>query len=531
MAAPLRVCFAFESMAYTPICNGNFTIPYSNPPVVIESESACPDRDYCGYDPALWDAISKHADLQEGRDWVRVCAGSEAFSYVLEDLAEYENIHVRRNASDMTTEPEDRGAFRAAGACDLFASGLGSTEERATLLGLQFTSPIMQAPMSALIHAPVESRGMWEFFKPLTLELWCTMLMTVVVVPIAVVGMELILSDTRYRHERWRWRGRMSMVHAFGQGVWESAGHFIHTHHFPARTLPGRVLVATYAFVTLVFTNTYLANLAAWTTADRIQNSIDSFDDLLGQPVATITAFQTSVEDVLGLEAVPLSVPRGMTWDVAVEQWLKADAFPAVVFYQHSLQFVLARDTTRSLRMLDDRARVLDTVFAFRRTYNNETVKRAVRESFLYMLESGRLSDLQDEFVPDVPEALALETAPLVPVPLFPLMGVWVIDGAALAVAAILVCIRARRVRTRPFDKSSRNVIMRAKTCRQELLDPLSRACHGPSMKRRRILQSLNTGERQTVRSLLSDCTLMLHDVRKCLEDTRDHITGDVHET
>lgn len=527
MWAPLRVCFAFESMAYTPVCSANFTVPYSDPPVKLESISNCPGRDYCGYDPDLWGAIADRSGLQEGRDWVRVCAGSSAYSYVLEDMAEYESIHIKRNDSDSSTAIGERGEFRPAGACDVFASGMAATEERGGLLGLQFTRPILRSPMAALVHAPIDKRGMWEFLRPLTPELWTTMLATVLLVPVAVVSMELILSDSRYRFERWRWRGRMSTLHALGQGIWESAGHFIHTHHFPARTLPGRVIVAMYAFMTLVFANTYMANLAAWTTADRIQSMENSFSDLSGKPVVSFTAFQQAIEDTLGISTMGMDTPTGTFWADAVAKQLSSGAIAAVVFYEQSLHYVISSHTTDSLRMLDERVRILDTVFAFRRTYSNTTVIQAVNNAMLQLQESGAMSTLQEKYIPI--EANTGEESPteLIPVPLFPLSGLWVINAMAVLVAVALACARIYAARLRPNNRSSRGLMVRSQMLRKGMHQLASSFVPCAPTHLQQLVQDTHS----VVSAQVSDCLLMLQDTRRTLESMRGALVGDELET
>ena len=63
------------------------------------------------------------------------------------------------------------------------------------------------------------------------------------------------------RHNYGSAAGRVHVRRALGEGLWESVGHVVHINHMHVRAASARILVAAYAFVVLVWSSTYLANL------------------------------------------------------------------------------------------------------------------------------------------------------------------------------------------------------------------------------------------------------------------------------
>lgn len=444
-----------------------------------------------------------------GRDWTRICTDISGFVSALEDMSEYDTIHIARNDTDVTTTVDSRGGYRAAQVCDVLASGTAVTQERIELLGLKFTRPTMRSPLTAIVNAPVDKRGIWEFFRPLTWQLWVAMLATVLLIPPAVVCMEYFLTDNnKYRYERWRWRGRRRILFMLGEGVWESVGHFLGTHHFPAQTAPARLLVAAYAFAVLVFSSTYLANLAAWTTRDRL-TSVTGFNDLQGQTIGVFPAFQTIVQQTLRLKPTIISTEDGAYWADSVRDGLTKDNFFSVVFYEHALKMIAMESP--EFRLIDQRAKVLDIAYPFRRTYPYDGVRVEVDRAIVAMLESGRLTTLQQKFsfsasggdeLEGPGDSVIMYSEGTTRVPFFPLAGLWIIYGATLVLAFSLASIRVVLAYRCSIKHDAHSISMRV----QDYTGILRRS------------RPTQTVKMAAMASVLSDCKLRLGDMRRELE-------------
>jgi Ligand-gated ion channel len=67
--------------------------------------------------------------------------------------------------------------------------------------------------------------------------------------------------------------------------------------------LQSRIIVAGYAFLVLIISSTYLANLAAFLTVDQIDSTISTITDLWGQPVATLPPYAARLEQAYRINA------------------------------------------------------------------------------------------------------------------------------------------------------------------------------------------------------------------------------------
>lgn len=70
---------------------------------------------------------------------------------------------------------------------------------------------------------------------------------------------------------------------------------------------PSRTVVTAYAFTVIVFSNTYLANLAAFLTVDRLNIRINSFRDLWAKTVGTYPVYIDILDAKYRL--TPVSIP------------------------------------------------------------------------------------------------------------------------------------------------------------------------------------------------------------------------------
>jgi hypothetical protein len=66
---------------------------------------------------------------------------------------------------------------------------------------------------------------------------------------------------------------------------------------FTVYAFPSRIVVAAYALVVLIVSNTYLANLAAFLTADQLESKIKDVRDLWGKSVATFPTYSVRLQD------------------------------------------------------------------------------------------------------------------------------------------------------------------------------------------------------------------------------------------
>ena len=116
--------------------------------------------------------IAEDFGLQEGRDYVHVCLGTE-FAHLVDNL---------RNDTLPAGVPR----------CDVGASIVTATSERRDA-GVEFSSATYRNKLAVMVHGTVEGGGLFGFFKPLHTSVWLAVLGTILVVPFFVWLCEYVL--------------------------------------------------------------------------------------------------------------------------------------------------------------------------------------------------------------------------------------------------------------------------------------------------------------------------------------------------
>ena len=81
--------------------------------------------------------------------------------------------------------------------------------------------------------------------------------------------------------------------------VWHSVCHTLSIDVFRVRSFPARIVTVAYAFLVLILTHTYTANLAAFLTVTTLDHSIRSIGDLKGRAVATVPTYADRISQNL----------------------------------------------------------------------------------------------------------------------------------------------------------------------------------------------------------------------------------------
>eukprot|EP00892_Ulva_mutabilis_P009355 jgi/Ulvmu1/6792/UM030_0130.1 len=346
--------------------------------------------------------------LVESRDFVRVCLGEGGFKYMIEALA---------------------GESSEFGDCDLGVSSITASTEREQR-GIRFSRATHRSALAILVHAPLQKRGMWAFFEPLHFHVWMALLVTIVVTPLFVFFSEAVFSKwTAYMHGE-----KLDIVSGLRECLWHSISHTLSIDVFKVRSLPARIITAAYAFLVLILTNTYTANLAAFLTVDQLDTTISSIDDLRGKSVATIEPY---VSRLYRNHHVVGNPGDGWEYDVMISKLRRGD-YAAVISDDTQLISRAYADESCSLHILGDMIEPFDLAVAFGRGFTDDFFRRAVSSTLLDMQEDGTLSELKSEHEPPEPKCLseATEFSETNQVEVSSLWGLWVILALAVGLAA-----------------------------------------------------------------------------------------------
>ena len=79
--------------------------------------------------------------------------------------------------------------------------------------------------------------------------------------------------------------------------MWHSLSHTLSIDVFRVSSFSARIIVAAYAFLVLIFTHTYTANLAAFLTVRVLDTSIRTIADLRGKAVATAPPYVNRLQE------------------------------------------------------------------------------------------------------------------------------------------------------------------------------------------------------------------------------------------
>lgn len=85
--------------------------------------------------------------------------------------------------------------------------------------------------------------------------------------------------------------GAFRLLAALKEAMWHSVSHVLSFNVFVVNATPARIVVAAYAFMVLIISSTYLANLAAFLTVDQLDTTITSVSDLWDKAVATFPTY------------------------------------------------------------------------------------------------------------------------------------------------------------------------------------------------------------------------------------------------
>ena len=102
--------------------------------------------------------------------------------------------------------------------------------------------------------------------------------------------------------------------------MWHSLSHTLSMDVFRVNSFSARIITIAYAFLVLIITHTYTANLAAFLTVQQLDTSIDSVSDLKGRAVATLPPYVDRLEKIYHVQATAQDgvLPRQHCWAITL---------------------------------------------------------------------------------------------------------------------------------------------------------------------------------------------------------------------
>eukprot|EP00892_Ulva_mutabilis_P009350 jgi/Ulvmu1/6788/UM030_0126.1 len=409
ITSPLRICTASINNFGLRCDGGPPELAASQrPDGLSHATDSCPgDERFCGHDIDVWREVAKRLDLVEGRDFEHVCLGQGGFEYMLSSLA---------------------GEDATYGVCDMGVSAITVSSKRKAR-GITFSTATHDAHLAIMVHARLKELGPWGFFNPLHWHVWLALVVTVIATPILVFFFESVFNKgTFYAKD-----GKIDIPRGLRECMWHSVCHTLSIDVFRVRSFSARIVVVAYAFLVLIITHTYTANLAAFLTVHVLGGSMGSIEDLKGKAVATVAPYVSRLDQNHAIEG---STVDGWDYGTMVAK-LKEGRYAAIISDDTQLKPRAYADSSCSLHLLPVEVEPFDLAFAFRRGFPNDTLREDVSNALLAMQEDSTLSDIKEQHLPKPPDCLSRVTEydERTQVGFMSVWGLWIIMAVAVGLA------------------------------------------------------------------------------------------------
>ncbi|XP_033111554.1 glutamate receptor ionotropic, delta-2-like isoform X2 [Anneissia japonica] len=174
---------------------------------------------------------------------------------------------------------------------DIALAGMIINSDREEVI--DFTKPYMNYGVGILMKKTEEQRNVFAFLDPLACTVWFSILAALFVVGIMVYVLDRLSPYSSYRSSNRSpdvddFNFRNSMWFAFASCMQQAPWKYerVHTKSGGDNTpisISGRILSAAWWMFALIIIATYTANLAAFLTVTRMENPINSLEDLAYQ--------------------------------------------------------------------------------------------------------------------------------------------------------------------------------------------------------------------------------------------------------
>lgn len=317
------------------------------------------------------------------------------------------------------------------GDCDVFVAWTTISAER-TALGVQWAVPYYSGSISILtVSTPSLEEG-WAFFNPFTWDLWVAMGVTAVVLPIIVYILEVFVIRRRV--------GARELAGGYSESLWRTLWVLIQGETFGVSMIPARLVVVTFAFIALILSSSYTANLAAFLTTHSY-GGLRNVYDLRGRAVSTVEVYRSVLEDRYRLQP---SIA-----DISDLDKLRAEAvkimqgeLSAVLIDTVVAQYIVAEASGQGCpwALLPETILPFPYGIGFSPTRVNRQVIQEFNKAILFIQEQGMVEGYEEKYLlTDSPCLADMSSSDTTSIGFMQVYGLWVMLAAAIGVAGMYV--------------------------------------------------------------------------------------------
>jgi len=322
------------------------------------------------------------------------------------------------------------------GSCDAFIAATTITSERSEM-GVVWAYPYWSGSIGIITRSTPKSTDGWAWTKPFTWSLWLAIGLTVIILPIIVYYLEVLSIKKRV--------GASDSLLGYVEATWRTLWVMIQGETMSVSMLSARVVVIVLAFVALILSASYTANLAAFLTLKSF-SSVNSIFDLQGYAVSTVEAYQERIQEGYGLKTMvaQLSSRDDLTKEAGQ---VAMGSLAAFLYDAEAAQYLVATWPECRLRMLPDTIEPFDYGLAFN-TRTDPDIVNAFSLGILRLIEDGTIRGLGDRYLLQDSPCLnqGINNEEIGQITFTQVYGLWVIIGAAMVIGcAIVIIVRFRK--------------------------------------------------------------------------------------
>ena len=342
-----------------------------------------------------------------------------------------------------TLETLEKDIIPVNGSCDAFIASITITSER-TAMGVVWAYPYWSGSIGVITQSTPKSTDGWAWTKPFTWSLWLAIGLTVIFLPVVVYYLEVLSIKKRVSlHDS---------LFGYMEATWRTLWVMIQGETMSVSMLSARLLVIVLAFVALILSASYTANLAAFLTLKSF-SAVNSIFDLQGYAVSTVEAYQQRILEGYGLKTMvaQLSTRDDLTKEAGQ---VAMGSLAAFLYGTEVAQYLVATWPECRLRILPDTIEPFDYGLAFNSRTDPDIVD-AFSLNILRLIEDGTIKGLGDRFLLLNSPCLnqGIKGDEIGQINFTQVYGLWVLIAAAM-VGGIVIVIIVRTYKNRNGDWS-----------------------------------------------------------------------------
>ncbi len=336
----------------------------------------------------------------------------------------------------------------ADGVCDAFIASTTISSER-TESGVVWAYPYWSGSIGIITKTNPKSSEGWAWTKPFTWKLWMSIGLTVIFLPIIVYLLEVMSIKRRVTLD--------DSIKGYVEATWRTLWVMIQGETMGVSMIAARIVVIVLAFVALILSASYTANLAAFLTLQSF-SSVNSIYDLQGLAVSTVEVYQDRILSRYGLKTVEAKIASAD--DIKDEAGLVAQGVLAGFLIDAEVaQYLVATWPNCALTLLPQTVEPYDYGLAFNPRTDTGIVD-AFSLAIIRLLEDGTISDIGSQYLLDNSPCLnqGINNDEIGQITFMQVYGLWVLLGAGVVAGlAIVLLLRLHKSRTDGWSPSGRS--------------------------------------------------------------------------